>query len=110
MLEYEDIQHILLARAPALTGRYEFLSFRDAACGRTWLSAVLEKVQSAAEVRDSVASENRWITVAFTWNGLRALGLDEASLATFPEEFKQGMVARAAMLGDSGENHPDNWV
>ena len=42
------------------------------------------------------------MTVAFTWNGLRALGVDEASLATFPEEFKQGMVARAEMLGDTG--------
>ena len=50
------------------------------------------------------------MTVAFTWNGLRALGVDEASLATFPEEFKQGMVARAEMLGDTGDNHPDNWV
>ena len=49
------------------------------------------------------------MTVAFTWNGLRALGVDEASLATFPEEFKQGMVARAQMLGDTGANHPDNW-
>ena len=50
------------------------------------------------------------MTVAFTWNGLRALGVDEASLATFPEEFKQGMAARAEMLGDTGANHPDNWV
>ena len=50
------------------------------------------------------------MTLAFTWNGLRALGVDEVSLATFPEEFKQGMVARAEMLGDTGENHPDNWV
>jgi len=41
---------------------------------------------------------------------LRALGVDEVSLATFPEEFKQGMVARAEMLGDTGENHPDRWV
>ena len=48
--------------------------------------------------------------MAFTWNGLRALGVDEASLATFPEEFKQGMVARAEMLGDTGANHPDHWV
>jgi hypothetical protein len=50
------------------------------------------------------------VTVAFTWNGLRALGLDDASLASFPEEFKQGMVARAEMLGDTGANHPDYWV
>jgi len=110
MLENEDIQHILLTRTPALTGRYEFLSFRNAAGGRAWLSAIREKAQSAAEVMASVEKDKRWVTVAFTWNGLRALGVDEESLATFPEEFKQGMVARAEMLGDTGENHPDNWV
>ena len=110
MLENEDIQHILLARTPALTGRYEFLSFRNAACGRAWLSAICEKAQSVAEVMASVEKDKRWVTLAFTWNGLRALGVDEGSLATFPEEFKQGMVARAEMLGDTGRNHPDNWV
>src|ERR1700682_6394383 len=110
MLENEDIQHILLTRTPALTGRYEFLSFRNAAGGRAWLSAIREKAQSAAEVMASVETDKRWITVAFTWNGLRALGMDEGSLATFPEEFRQGMVARAEMLGDTGRNHPDNWV
>src|ERR1700674_5323601 len=110
MLENEDIQHILLTRAPALTGRYEFLSFRDAAAGRAWLSAIKEKVRSVEAMRATVDGDKRWVTVAFTWNGLRALGLDEASLATFPGEFRQGMVARAEMLGDTGRNHPDNWV
>src|SRR5207244_165637 len=109
-LEFDDIQHILLTRAPAITGRYEFLSFRNAAGGRAWLSAILEKVHSAAAVRASVGKDKRWVTVAFTWNGLRALGVDDASLVTFPEEFKQGMVARAEMLGDTGRNHPDRWV
>src|SRR5258706_16220386 len=104
------MQHILLTRTPALTGRYEFLSFRNAAGGRAWLSVIREKVQSASEVRASVEREKRWVTVAFTWNGLRALGVDETSLATFPEEFRQGMVARGGMLGDTGTNHPDNWV
>lgn len=110
MLEFDDIQHILLTRAPALTGRYEFLSFGDAAGGRSWLAAILEKVQSAAAMRATVEQNKRWVSVAFTWNGLRALGVDEASLATFPEEFKQGMVARAEVLGDTGPNHPDKWV
>src|SRR6516165_7491087 len=110
MLEVDDIQYILLMRVPALTGRYEFLSFRNAAGGKAWLSALREKVESAAEVRASAEKEKRWVTVAFTWNGLRALGVDEASLATFPEEFKQGMAARAETLGDTGENHPDNWI
>src|SRR6187399_2466010 len=110
MLELDDIQHILLTRTPALTGRYEFLSFRNPAGGRGWLSAILETVRSVAEVQASVENDKRWVTVAFTWNGLRALGVDEASLATFPEEFKQGMVSRAQVLGDTGANHPDNWL
>lgn len=110
MLEFDDIQHILLTRAPALTGRYEFLSFRSAECGRRWLAAVLERVHSAKEMRETVGENQRWVTVAFTWNGLRALGVSEAELASFPDEFKQGMVARAEMLGDTGANAPENWV
>jgi hypothetical protein len=92
MLEFDDIQHILLTRTPALTGRYEFLSFRSASSGRAWLNEILKTVQSAADVLDSVDEDKRWVTVAFTWNGLKALGVDETSLATFPEEFKQGMA------------------
>ena len=110
MLEFDDIQHILLTRAPAHSGRYTFLSFKDRAAGCAWLSGVIDKVHSTKTMKESVAQDRRWVTVAFTWNGLRALGVDEASLATFPEEFRQGMVGRAQMLGDAGENHPDNWV
>lgn len=110
MLAFDDIQHILLTRAPALTGRYEFLSFHCATGGRAWLAAILAKVHSAESMRASIDTEKRWVTVAFTWNGLRALGVAESSLATFPEEFRQGMVARAQILGDTGANHPVHWV
>ena len=110
MLEIDDIQHILLTRAPALTGRYEFLSFRNAVAGRVWLSGIKEKVHSVEAMRANVDGDKRWVTVAFTWNGLRALGLDEASLAAFPEEFRQGMVARAETLGDTGASAPEHWV
>src|SRR5215468_12593237 len=109
MLEFDDIQHILLMRVPALTGRYEFLSFKSAAGGRAWLGAIREKVRSAADVKASIDKDLRWVTVAFTWNGLKALGLDEASLASFPEEFRQGMAARAEILATTGHNHPDHW-
>jgi Dyp-type peroxidase family len=110
MLELDDIQHILLTRAPAMTGRYEFLSFSDSAGARAWLSAIKDTVHSAAAMRATVDKDKRWVTVAFTWKGLRALGLDEASLSSFPEEFKQGMLARAEMLGDTGVNAPGHWV
>ena len=87
-----------------------FCRFEDTAGGRVWLSAIRKRFNLPRTSRASVEKEKRWVTVAFTWNGLRALGVDEASLATFPEEFRQGMVARAEMLGDTGANHPDNWV
>jgi len=109
-LEFDDIQHILLTRAPALTGRYEFLRFRTAAAGREWLARMLDTVQSAQAASETLDAHKRWVSVAFTWNGLRALGVDETSLASFPEEFRQGMAARAEMLGDTGSNHPEHWL
>jgi hypothetical protein len=47
-----------------------------------------------------------WITLAFSWNGLRALGV----AGRFPEEFQQGMAARADILDDTGANAPEHWV
>ncbi len=110
MLELDDIQHLLMTRPHALAARYEFLTFKQSADGRAWLTGIVEKVGTAQAVRSASASDTRWVTVAFSWNGLRALGVDDASLATFPEEFRQGMAARAEILGDTGANHPDHWV
>jgi hypothetical protein len=108
-LDLEDIQYLALARAPAITGRYEFLSFQDAAGGRRWLSALLDKVRSVADAKRSQETDQRWISLAFTASGLRALGLSDAALATFPEEFRAGMAARAEVLGDTGAQAPANW-
>src|SRR5215216_217880 len=110
MLELDEIQHFLLARPRALAARYGFLTFRQPAGGRAWLSGILDKVGTGRAVGSGGATDARWVTVAFTWNGLRTLGVPEASLATFPEEFRQGMAARAEVLGDTGANHPDHWV
>ncbi|RJT22946.1 peroxidase [Mesorhizobium waimense] len=110
MLELDDIQHFLLKRPRAIAARYGFLSFREPAQGRAYLAGIIDKIGTGAAVSGTTAVDSRWATIAFTWNGLRALGVDEASLATFPDEFRQGMAARAAILGDTGANHPDNWI
>jgi Dyp-type peroxidase family len=110
MLELDDIQHILLTRTPAITGRYEFLTFDTAAGGRAWLSELLELTQSAADATETMDASKRWITLAFTWTGLRALGVPENDLASFPDEFREGMAARADILGDTGSHAPANWV
>lgn len=110
MLDLHDIQHLVLHRAPARTGRYAFLSFQDAAAGRAWLAAMLPAVRSAAAMRAHVSQDMRWVTLAFTFAGLRALGVDDAALASFPDEFRQGMAARASILGDTGDNAPERWL
>jgi Dyp-type peroxidase family len=109
MLELDDIQHFFLTRTPALAARYEFLTFPGITQGRAWLTTMLEKVGTGRSV-GSQPLDSRWISVAFTWNGLKALGVDDASLATFPEEFREGMAARASILGATGVNDPRNWV
>ena len=110
LLEFDDIQHILLTRTPAITGRYEFLTFDTPAGGRAWLTELLDRVQSASDATSTMDESDRWVTLAFTWTGLRALGVSEESLATFPDEFREGMAARAGILGDIGTSAPEHWV
>src|SRR5215467_14047442 len=109
MIELEDIQHYLLTRPHATIAQYNFITFRDAKAGRNWVNSLSDIVGTAKTVMAASETDMRWVSLAFTFNGLRKLGLDESSLESFPEPFKQGMAARAKMLGDTGINHPDNW-
>lgn len=109
-LELDDIQHLVLTRTPAMTGRYEFLAFDHAEGGRAWLAGLLHTIQSATDAQVTMDASKRWVTLAFTWTGLRALGVPDDDLATFPDEFREGMAARADILGDTGANAPANWV
>jgi Dyp-type peroxidase family len=53
--------------------------------------------------------EGPYINVAFTFQGLKRLGASPIELAAFPKEFREGMEARAGLLGDVRANHPENW-
>ena len=110
MLEFDDIQHILLTRTPAITGRYEFLTFDTPEGGGHGCPNCLDKTQSAADATATMDESDRWVTLAFTWTGLRALGVPEDSLQTFPEEFRRAWPSRADILGDTGANAPEHWV
>jgi Dyp-type peroxidase family len=110
VLELDDIQHFLMTRPHALAARYEFMSFPNVKSARAWMRGLIDKVGTASTVKAASELDTRWVTVAFTWNGLRAMGVDDSDLATFPDEFREGMAARAQMLGDTGHNHPQHWV
>lgn len=109
MLELEDIQHYLLTRPHATIAQYNFITFKTPEAGRNWINDLSDIVGNAKSVMAAANTDMRWVSLALTFNGLRKLGVDEAHLATFPEPFRQGMAARAQMLGDTGSNHPDNW-
>ena len=47
--------------------------------------------------------------VAVSVSGLRNAGVGDDDIDLFPEEFRQGMAARAGLLGDVRNNHPQRW-
>jgi len=49
------------------------------------------------------------VNVGVTHGGLTALRVPATTLATFPEEFAAGAVARAERLGDTGDSAPERW-
>ena len=49
------------------------------------------------------------VNIGFTHAGLAALGLAGDALGSFPEEFVQGAVSRAARVGDVGQSAPEHW-
>ncbi len=65
---------------------------------------------SAAEkTPEQLAHWRTSVNLALTGSGLKALGLPEAALETFPSEFREGMAARADILGDEQESSPETW-
>ena len=56
------------------------------------------------------APTSQWINVAFTYTGLTALDVKDRDLARFPADFRQGMAARAALIGDVDQSAPSSWV
>jgi Dyp-type peroxidase family len=95
----------------------------DQTQARKWLADLVGQVATTEEVqrfndlfraiRDRSGREGiveaAWMNLAFTHEGLRALGVAQHELGQFPEEFRQGMRQRAREIGDVGDNHPSRW-
>jgi Dyp-type peroxidase family len=108
LLDLDDIQGGALRPRPSpYVGTYLLLRIDDRAAGRELVRRLEPLVGSGRAVPDP--SAEAWITVAFTYHGLQALGVPQDSLDSFAPEFRQGMAARAGELGDVGENAPEHW-
>jgi Dyp-type peroxidase family len=108
-LELDDIQSGALYERPSpYVGTYLLLRIDDRADGRELVRRLHRLVQPAHLSKDRTLGEAS-VTVAFSYHGLEALGVPQESLNSFVPEFREGMAARAAILGDVGESSPEHW-
>jgi len=109
-IDHADIQGDILRAYGDSYARtsYIFLSVGDAAAGRAWLSERVGQVTTAVDLPAAKRPEAT-LNIAFTSAGLAALGLPAATIATFSDEYNEGMAGRAAELGDVGASAPDQW-
>ena len=108
MLDLGDIQSGALHPRPTpYAGAYLLLRVDDARGGRELLRRLIPVVSPATQA--PARSDQGWLSVVLSYQGLAALGVPQDSLDSFPEPFRQGMAARADILGDRGESAPQNW-
>jgi Dyp-type peroxidase family len=105
-LDFPNIQGFVVRGYRLPAAGYMFLRIDDGATARGFLGEFIPQVITAE--RWDVKPESG-INIAFSYEGLRALGVPEASLAAFPAEFRGGMASRAELLGDIGESAPEHW-
>ncbi len=108
VLELDDIQSgVLRPRPGPYAATYVIFRIDDPGAGRELMRRLRSVVPSAAQSAHS--GGDAWVSVALTFQGLKTLGVPQASLETFSPEFRQGMAARARSLGDLGESSPEHW-
>ncbi|MDL2410090.1 Dyp-type peroxidase [Rhizobium calliandrae] len=108
VLEVDDIQATVLRPRPhPYMGQYILLRIDDAAQGREMLRRIIPHVAPAVDWWTPTLPG--WMGIAFSYHGLKALGVPQEFLDSFPREFREGMAARAPILNDVGENAPENW-
>jgi Dyp-type peroxidase family len=105
-LELGDIQGNVLKGYGFPAAAYVSLVVRNPRDGRGLLADLRRRVTDATPwtLRPTAA-----LNVALSHSGLRRLGASDDELASFPDEFCQGMAARWRDLGDLGRSAPGNW-
>ena len=107
-VDYRDIQGIVRFGYASLSeASFLLLKIRDPQAARAWLSEA--PIANALEL--SQAPETA-LQVAFTREGLQALGVKGQVIAGFSDEFISGMAgqdSRSRRLGDVGANSPSYW-
>jgi Dyp-type peroxidase family len=86
---------------------YVFVRVDSEQAGRAWLGTLLPRVTNAEPWTSGKPATT--LNVALTYRGLEALGVSPAALAGCPDDFRDGMAARADRLSDTGRHAPEHW-
>jgi deferrochelatase/peroxidase EfeB len=114
MFDVADLQgNILRGYTKMPHVRYLILEVADRIAARRWLAASISgrdhDVPQITTGNWGVAKPDTCFNIGLTYEGLRALGTPSSSLEMFPNEFIEGMTARALKLGDVGPSAPETW-
>ena len=112
-LNRDDVQGNILRGYRRARVRYLIMKVADARAARQWLATA---ANGGGDGVPAITTEAPWevkpdtcFNVGMTYDGLKALGVSQSSLDSFPTEFTEGMAARAVKLGDIDDSSPDNW-
>lgn len=107
ILELEDIQgYVVRGYAHMQYSRYLLLHITDAKAAGAFIQKQSDAITSVTDY-----PEQRCLNIAFTADGIRALGLTEANMQNFTREFRERMTTphRQRLLGDFDSSAPDKW-
>jgi Dyp-type peroxidase family len=126
-LQIEDMQGLIVRGYKTLTAAtYIMLKITNVKEAKAYFKTLLEKVTTGkADKHKTNHDPVSAVNIAFTGSGI-GLMLNTETLKTFSREFREGMIARqnaygeaaaekpqpeerGILLGDQGDNHPNNW-
>ena len=106
--EFDDLQGLVRFGYGKLTDTcFLLLTIADAKAAKEWLTAA--PISNAANTDHKPDTA---LQIAFTAQGLRAMGLSETGIEGFSDEFITGMSgdeSRSRRLGDVASNAPETW-
>ncbi|SRR5579883_187053 len=112
-LETQDIQGIILSGYNHLPfSKYLLLHITNPKKAQEWLKQLLPQITNSDwGIKPNIQKPSQAINIAFTYTGIKKLGLPPESLRTFSNEFFEGMAEdnRSRQLGDEKKNSPTNW-
>jgi hypothetical protein len=111
-VEFHDIQGLVQRGYKELpAAEYVLLTVTDANRARASLSKLADRIEPATAPGHDKRDRTSALHIAFTCEGLRALGLSEDTLNQFPYAFREGMATlhRERLLGDRGASSAAKW-